>query len=219
MEKFFIIGFNKTATTTLAHLFGKSGYKSHHGIKWPDNPNSWERYDVFSDGTHTGGKFKKYHEKYPDAKFILNTRRFDKWIISRFKHGFATKKMKWKKVNYWAWPPTRDKVERWYRIRIDHYLDVFEFFKHKQELLSIVNIDAPGWEEHVIAKFELNIPTGTNTHKNRRASKSNPKLKEIVDTANGFMDDMGLTEQSRMFTLLPENMMSEYEFIDNLYLK
>ena len=33
-------------------------------------------------------KLEELDKKYPDSLFILNTRSFDKWILSRLKHGY-----------------------------------------------------------------------------------------------------------------------------------
>lgn len=44
MRKIFVIGFNKTASTTLHELFKRNDLKSFHGCRWP-----LKKYDCFSD--------------------------------------------------------------------------------------------------------------------------------------------------------------------------
>ena len=83
-DKYFCIGFNKTATTTLHNLFIKNKLKSIHG-----KSEVWDtsKYDCFSDITSGDTSWKKYDKEFKNAIFILNVRELDKWLISRFKHG------------------------------------------------------------------------------------------------------------------------------------
>lgn len=106
----FIIGYNRTGTTSLHHLFLKDGYVSWHCVRpmgghigrqlhtnmENDRPILegledadvlcdllWAKRGFFFEGTHA---FKRLHDACPNAYFILNTRSMDTWIKSRVKH-------------------------------------------------------------------------------------------------------------------------------------
>ena len=83
-KKYFVIGFNKTATTTFHNLFLQNNLKSQHM-----KSRYWDTstYDCFSDITSGDNIWKNLDKIYTDAVFILNIRNLDKWLISRFKHG------------------------------------------------------------------------------------------------------------------------------------
>ena len=152
MNKIFVIGFNKTATTTFHNIFLKNNLKSQHSNKW-----NLQKFDCFSDNIEMNDNFKILYNKYPDADFILNTRTLKKWIISRFKHGnaIAIKNKKFKKN--WAWPPTEELVKKWIIERETYYSDVLNFFKDKPNKLLIINIDQPNWEEFLYSHFNFQI--------------------------------------------------------------
>lgn len=106
--KIFFIGLNKTGTTSLHQLALDSGYSAIH---WRDPAtcvylakrifsnfsvgvpllSEIDHYDVYSefsyvnDGSYLEGSqfFKQLAEAYPDAYFILNSRKADPWIKSR----------------------------------------------------------------------------------------------------------------------------------------
>ena len=102
MNKIFVIGFNKSATKTFHNLFLENNLNSqHYGKSW-----DLEKYDCFSDNGNNRDIHNLY-EKFPNSIFILNTRRLDKWLISRFKHGYHMKKIN-NKEN-WAYPCTKKK--------------------------------------------------------------------------------------------------------------
>ena len=90
-SKIFVIGFNKTGTTSINRLLQLENIKSIHSI----TPvlKIINKYDAFTDGTHLN--FKEYYKRYPDSVFILNTRSIYSWILSRYKH--AKKKV----VHFW----------------------------------------------------------------------------------------------------------------------
>ena len=77
-SKIFVIGFNKTASSTLHKLFKVNNLKSQHTTNW-DLPN----YDCFSDNGNLND-FKKLDNLYKDSIFILNTRNLTNWLSSRF---------------------------------------------------------------------------------------------------------------------------------------
>lgn len=91
-NKVFCIGLHKTGTTTLANLFKKYGFNTIHSTDWQNDIDRLSRYEFFSDG---GSHFNDINEfdiikllkKFPNAKFILQTRDTEKWIVSKLKHA------------------------------------------------------------------------------------------------------------------------------------
>ena len=84
-KKIFVLGLNKTGSTSLHNLFNKINIKSTHECWRPDQHviKIIDKYQAFTDGHHLN--FKKYYYLYPDSLFILNTRPIKKWLISRYK--------------------------------------------------------------------------------------------------------------------------------------
>ena len=114
--KVFVVGFSKTATTTLHKFFAANGCRSVHwsmedgrflaGVITTNVQSgrpilaSIDGYDVYSELSYAGGSvyleancyFKELHAAYPDAYFILNVRDTESWIASRAKHVGRSKK-------------------------------------------------------------------------------------------------------------------------------
>lgn len=151
--KIFVIGFNKTGTTSLFKLFEELKFKSIHTPEiLSDVIND---YDAFTDGYHSN--FKEYYYNYPDSLFILNTRPISKWLISRYKHS----------INHnfeesWCWPVCEEKTNEWIIDREYHYQKILDFFLDKPKQLLIVNIEKENWETAVSTfvqkpSFEIKI--------------------------------------------------------------
>ena len=108
-NKIFVIGFNKTASSTFHHLFEKLGYKSQHYRRWDLN-----NYDCFSDN----GELQNLETLYtfPNSFFILNTRNLNDWLFSRAKHSIHYRVVDWDK-DIWGFPPSCDLYIRWIKER------------------------------------------------------------------------------------------------------
>ena len=76
-KKYFVIGFNKTATCTFHDLFLKNKLTSQHATRW-----NTDNYTCFSDNGHLND-YKKLDLKYKNSIFILNVRELDKKLILR----------------------------------------------------------------------------------------------------------------------------------------
>ena len=87
IEKIFVIGFGKNATTTFHEMFLQNGLKSQHEQLYWDT----KKYDCFSDGGEKRD-LKKLYKEYPNAIYILNTRSLEQWLLSRLKHNYAKHK-------------------------------------------------------------------------------------------------------------------------------
>jgi hypothetical protein len=142
-SKIFVIGYNKTATTTIHHLFLSNGLKSFHGKDWP-----LEQYQCFSDMTSGSTQWRDCYDQHPGSLFILNTRCFDDWILSRVKHCKAHR-------DRWGYPPTLELITKWIEHRQQHYLEVLRFFEKTPERLIIVSINRPRWLEFLSQQLKL----------------------------------------------------------------
>lgn len=176
-KKIFIIGYNKTATTSINSLFNSLGYKSaHHPYKW-----KLKSFQVFSDtgsvpfikfdkGAIYNGNgsydtqnkvtdfevFIKLYNQYPDSIYILNTRSLKKWLISRYRHGF----IKNNGGENWAWPIDEKLTIKWIHDREKYYNNIFNFFSNKTEKLIIINIEKPFWQKELLSFLSIkkNVP-------------------------------------------------------------
>tara|TARA_B100000424_G_C22907976_1_gene483007 strand:- start:576 stop:1208 length:633 start_codon:yes stop_codon:yes gene_type:complete len=177
MTKYFVIGFNKTGTTSINYLFKSLKINSTHStIPVLENINN---YDAFTDGDHK--YFEKYYEKYPDSIFILNTRPLNSWLISRYKHA--------EKYNFdekrWCWPVSNELTKKWISDRERHYKKILNFFTDKPKQLLIVNIEKEGYEK-VIKNF-IGKKDNIDIIKSKKNVRRDEKIKHIKDiTANVF---------------------------------
>lgn len=117
-RKLFFVGFNKSGTKSLHDLLAGAGYRSVHGrikrlsgrkdniaVMISDNLSAGRPvlvglsgYDVFSDMVSLtseriiegNGYFRQFHEQFPNAYFVLNTRPVEDWIRSRCQHDNAS---------------------------------------------------------------------------------------------------------------------------------
>ena len=143
-EKYFVIGYNKTATTTFHALFSMNGFRSQHAIgrKW-----DLDSYDCFSDNGQMN-KFKELDDKFQNAIFILNTRNLRSWLVSRLMHG---QKMK----TSWAYPPSVAMCHKWILERDQYHRKVLEHFKNKKEKLIVISIDEKEWITYLAKKLNF----------------------------------------------------------------
>lgn len=179
-QKIFVIGFNKTATTTFHELFIKNGLKSsHNGSYW-----DLDKYDCFSDNGDLRN-FQNLHKIYPEAIFILNTRPLNKWLISRFEHG-ARHFLNNNKHN-WAFPYSDKKAIAWAKNRSNYYLKVLHFFEKKTQNLIIVDISKTNWI-HFIAKQlkfkHTSIQSKNISYKTSYYKKNKISIHELLSKMN-----------------------------------
>ncbi len=168
--KYFVIGFNKTATTTFHNLFIQNDLKSQHASIWNTN-----NFNCFSDNGDLNN-YKLLDIKYENSIFILNIRRLDKWLISRFKHG-QSHKLKSK----WAYPATQELCNNWINQRERYYMEILKYFKKKPDKLIIVSIDEPEWISYICN--QLNFKNNNIKSINIRKT-SETKHKNILDIVN-----------------------------------
>jgi hypothetical protein len=173
--KYFVIGFNKTATTSMHELFLLNGLSSQHDNNW-----DLDNYDCFSD-CFPYNRFKEYNltVKYPDAKFILNIRNMKDWIISVVNHCIIYKIQKEelnRKNTEWIWswfyPVSRTKILYKIRERNNHIKEVLEYFTQMPNNLIILDVDNSNWVEFLCDQLNLNNKIHINAHTTKRLFNS-----------------------------------------------
>lgn len=169
MPYVFIIGFNKTATTTLHRFFHKNGYPSVH---WDNNRLAAtmienclhdrriltgydKRYRVFSDMiAHTlrirfeaNSLFRILDTDYPGAYFIHNTRNMEEWLASRWnkpcgKYKCTNVELEQRILNT---TDPQEVVDTWKKERLDFEREVRAYFAGNRRFLEfdIKDPDAP----------------------------------------------------------------------------
>ncbi|MEO9476660.1 MAG: sulfotransferase [Cyclobacteriaceae bacterium] len=143
-NKVFCIGLHKTGTTSLANYFRRFGFSSAHSKYWNFEKSHLKKFEFFSDGgSHFDNDrefdFKSLYLNYPQAKFILQTRDTEKWIISKLKHAGWTQ-------NSEIQPDNTDLIthDQW---RHKSFLTIRRFIEHKLN-----------YEKKVIDFFESRDP-------------------------------------------------------------
>ncbi len=142
-QKVFVIGFQKTGTTSLEHALQHLGYRVYGGDKNLmkfENTNdlmayikkTLESWDVVQDMPWPLF-YKELYELYPDAKFILTIRNTDKWIESVVNY-FASIRVPLHRKIYGV--PCAEGYESAYRtVYDDHNAEVKTFFKGKNNFI------------------------------------------------------------------------------------
>jgi hypothetical protein len=185
-KKVFVIGFNKTGTSSFYKLFCLNRLASQHSTSW-----NLDKYQCFSDGG-SYHNFEKLYARYPDSLFILNTRSLEDWLISRFLHGcrFSAK---------WANPVGKDLIEQWVTHRRKYQRRVLEWFSKYPEQLCVVSIDDPGWA-FLVADF-CKLPRVRNVH-----SFKTPHLVDkvwVVREVHEALDFLQIPKAERREQLFP----------------
>ena len=163
LPKFFVIGHNKTGTTSIHQLFKKNGYKSlhfeygflSHKIKMNFLSNmplltGIEESHLYSDIECPNGLsydynlFPQLDLQNPNSYFIYNYRNVEDWINSRLKHNFGTYLFNCKKnlQKYYGLKFSSDKdvIDYWKNLYYNHESYVKKYFEGKPNLIFL-NID------------------------------------------------------------------------------
>ena len=201
-SKIFVIGFNKTATTTIHKLFITNNLKSQHSTDW-DLPN----YDCFSDNGNLHD-FRQLNNLYKDAIFILNTRSLTNWLISRFKHGRRQSERLNRNKN-WAYPCTTKLALQWINDRDMYYLQVLEYFKDMPNKLIILSIEDPNWKQFI--SDELGIHNAVFQNRNVIELDDNEYYTHIVNCINEAFEKLNYTNKERdLLLFVSDNQTNQY---------
>ena len=142
-HKVFIIGFQKTGTTTLETILKESGYRVAGGdknlVKFEDKEklkvyikNQLDQYDAVQDMAWPL-VYRELYELYPNAKFILSYRDPESWIKSVVKYFAKIKNTMHQKI--YGVPFAEGNEERYLEVYNSHNKDVLDFFKDKGDFL------------------------------------------------------------------------------------
>ena len=142
-QKVFVIGFQKTGTTSLELALESLGYRVYGGdkniLKFDDDKtlktyilNLLKSWDAVQDMPWPL-VYKQLYELYPDAKFILTIRNTDKWIKSVVQY-FASIRVPLHREIYNV-PCAEGYEETYTSVYNIHNRDVQGFFKGKENFL------------------------------------------------------------------------------------
>ena len=216
--KIFFIGFNKTGTVSLLHLFwdilGYKGKVIHGGGATRERQNYdlmgitdqtkdlSEEFDrlgdkllnqwvVYLDTNLISDNFKELYKNYPNAKFIFNTRNEDDWVESNKRHRSQLSEETRKEGN---WEDFDEKVERDYHRK--HTKRVLDFFKDKPDELLVLDICGGDGYEKLCPFLGIDIPDEPFPHRHKRSS---PYLEHFRRAkVNGFWYGSELGELEKL---------------------
>lgn len=143
MNKVFILGFQKTGTTSLEHALKCLGYRVYGGdknlVKFTEVKNiqayikeRLEDWDAAQDMPWPLF-YKELYDVFPDAKFILTKRDTEKWIRSVVRY-FASIRVPLHKKIYHA-PCAEGYEQRYIEVYEKNNEDIIKFFKDKPNFL------------------------------------------------------------------------------------
>lgn len=165
-RKFFQIGFNKCGTTFIARLFAMNGHPSVHweegalaeDIAWskltgitPLQP--WaDKTVAFTDMesvrylnmpvVQAFKEFRFLDESYPGSIFLLNTRRTEDWVVSRYRHRGGSYARAYAQIRGMA---VADLADLWAAEWDAHLADCRAYFAGRAEFVDIdIDHAAPG---------------------------------------------------------------------------
>jgi hypothetical protein len=172
--KFFIIGFNKTGTTSIDSFFQGYGFKTIHWksgdrylaqqievnvqrsdfiLKGIDNFDVYSDFTFVSDDQAIEGNryFRQLHSEFPSAFWILNTRSMQGWILSRLRHPkFAERYTKALGMSI------IDLVAYWEKLKVSRESEIREYFMGNERFVEF-DIDRETFTE-LAAKLGLAMP-------------------------------------------------------------
>lgn len=196
-DKIFVVGFNKTATTTFHALFEANDLSSQHSREWDDDV-----YTCFSDGMLWLNKIKRLKLKHPNSIFILNIRPLRAWLLSRFRHGLRMNQA-------WAYPCTSQLCITWINNREEYYNQVLEWFKGAPDRLIIVDITNPNWMQYIseILDFKQTDIPSENVF---AIDYQNSGERDIIQIVDSTLDDLQYTQEERDNILFRDTSLTEH---------
>ncbi|MEQ1899883.1 MAG: hypothetical protein ABL866_04030 [Devosia sp.] len=151
-RKVFAIGFNKTATTSIAEVLSACGLFTAHDIFWRDTDSlfyHW-RYQGFTDGPPDN--FVTLDRRFAKSRFILNTRDLSEWLDSRLAHVEIERARGGDPhMDYWQTP--RLAAKEWIKQRNHHHASVLRYFRDRPQDLLVINYVRDAEAPHRIADF------------------------------------------------------------------
>ena len=186
MDKLFFIGFNKTATTTIAHILRSNFISTHHscGNKW-----LLDKHDAFLDDPKGILDYANLSIEYPNAKFILTCRNLRKWCISRFKHGMSMK------FGGESWIlPMDAKCKLWIEQRDNHHKSIVNFFQNQSNRLIICDVGQEKWIDFLCDSLLLENRIYPKLHVRPYTKLNNVTMNKIYDVVDSTFSNMNLNQ-------------------------
>lgn len=188
-NKVFILGFQKTGTTSLEHALEFLGYHVYGGDKnlmKYTNPEELKAYIKVTLKTWDAVQdmpwplfYKELFDIYPDAKYILTIRDTDKWIRSVVTY-FASIRIPLHKKIYGV-PCAEGYEDRYKELYEQSNTNILNFFKDKSNFL-VMEMDK-NFNYETLCQF-LNIsevPQGSFPHARNNKKRTLPKYKWYRD--------------------------------------
>lgn len=164
-RKYFVIGHPRTATLALHQIFEANGIPAQHSS---GNWRFW-RYDAFSDrGNYQ--PFTLLARRYPEARFILNTRPAEAYLLSRMNHFAKSRRRLYPQGVRISVARARNELLR----RNRYFFSVIHHFQD-DDRLTVINIARPGALAFACQRLGLDFP-------GNRPSK--PKARQVLTDAD-----------------------------------
>ncbi len=200
-RKYFAIGFNKTATTSIDTVFNSAGYFSVHNTKWGQPGSNWWQYlyQAFSDGHPM--HFRELDRRFPRSRFVLNTRDLDEWLDSRIEHIRHMISRNKHVENTGNWNINDESICAWVHSRNAHHLAVLDYFKNRPEDLLVINFIRDPNAAQKLSAFIGGKPVASKPH-----TRPIHKTREIGTLSNAEMiarclQSLGVPETDRKFDI------------------
>ncbi len=208
-RKIFCIGLHKTGTTSLHEMAIKNGFKAIHSIEWMYNYEDLKKFNFFSDG---GSHFDDINEidfeylyyKFPNSRFILQTRNTRDWVISKCKHAgwhssTEIEKDDINKINHNDWEyKSLLTVRKYVEHKINYEKKVENFFRQNDNSrlikINITNQKSSNGDLERLVKFLklkkgiINLP-----HSNKSSEKKMPN--ELIKFIDSILKEIYTSEQ------------------------
>ena len=188
-QKVFIIGFQKTGTTSLEHALQFMGYRVYGGDK---NLMKFDKSEALKDYIKSTLKtwdaaqdmpwplfYKELYELYPDAKFILTLRDSKKWIESVVTY-FASIRIPLH-IKIYGVPCAEGHEQRYLELYEQINNEILDFFKNKSNFLLMEM--GRNFDYATLCEFLniINIPEGDFPHARNNKKRQLPKYKLYRD--------------------------------------
>lgn len=182
-NKVFVIGFHKTGTTSMDQALRRLGFAVTGPTKVTDarfvrglSQKNFTRlfriirhYDCFQDNPYPV-LYKELDRNFPNSLFILTVRDVHSWYESNLKFfGSATTPMReWIYTGHGS-PAGNENIYK--NTYLQHYQEVREYFKNKQDQLLEIAIDDFAWKPICDFLGISNIPNEPFPHANKNPNR------------------------------------------------
>ena len=209
MNRIFQIGFNKCGTLSIHNLFNNHTEPALKSLHWENGTlayniqqnidnglmplDGYESINVFTDmEAQISDSCKEYYvfifknykfldKKYPNSRFILNTRNINNWIISRLNHKNGLKIHNGRSVKIKNPEPYYISQFKMYNIDSmsklisiwenewhEHHLDVMNYFRDRSNDLLVFDIETDSFDKFRSFFYDIDftcdsLPISNNT--------------------------------------------------------